>query len=1225
MFGAMCWLPILGIVPASLMAQRLPVNLGTAGDYVVLSKTGITNVPPSPIVGNIGASPITGAAVHVTCAEVTGTIQVVDAAGPAPCSVINPLGLTVAILDMQTAYTDAAGRTVPDFTEFAAGNISGRTLTPGLYKWSTSVLADATGFTLSGGPNAVWIFQVAGDITLANGAKAILAGGAQANNIFWQVAGPTGVTLGTGAIFNGTILSSKQVIMNTGAALNGRALAQTQVTLQSTAVTTPGPLVGGIPIPVAPTVTSTAPANLAVGASISSLISATFSEIMDPATISGLTFTLKNGLTSVLGTVSYVGLTATFTPGANLLANTVYTGTITTGAKDPAGIGLTSNYIWNFTTGAAPDITPPTVISTAPASGSVAVPTGSALLATFSEAMDPATITNVTFNLKQGLVPVAGSVIYVGVTGTFTPAASLLASTTYTATVTSGVKDLAGNAMASNYVWTFTTGAGPDITPPTVVSTTPTTGAVAVPTGNSLLATFSEAMDPTTITNVTFNLKQGLVPVAGSVIYFGVTGTFTPTASLLASTTYTATITTGVKDLTGNAMVANYVWTFTTGAGPDITPPTVSSTLPSSAATGVATSTALLATFSEAMDPTTVTIANFSLKQGVTPVAGTVLYAGLLGTFTPASSLAVGTTYTATITSGVKDLAGNAMVANYVWSFTTASAVVVPPVNTLPVVTSTVPANGAVLVTMTTNISANFNKPMDPLTVTAATFTVLQGTTTVAGTVSYAGGAAMFRPTTNLLPGIVYSVQLSSGVRDLAGNSLTNYQWSFTTGTSTGQSPICIANFAVLAGTAVVASGSNSIFGDVGSSPGSSVTGFAPGTIKGTVHAGDAFAARAMVDLNNAYADAVARSAGPVTLSANIGGQTFTAGLYQSGSSLDISSAPLTLDAKGDINAVFIFQIPSGFTTATNQQTILTGGANAANVFWQVGSSAFLGTNSTFKGSILAAGSITLNAGATVEGRLLARSGTVTLQGNAVASPPPFIGFGGIVNAASDAHVVAAGSIAAVFGNSLSSATVSASNYPLLTLGGSTFQVGTLAAPIFMVSCGQANVQIPWEIAGQTQAAVTATAGGVTSTVEPATVAPFAPGIFSVNQSGSGQGAVEIAATAQLAAPLGFFGNRPVRRGEYIAIYGTGFGPVTNQPATGAPALAVPLSWTTSATTATIGGMAAEVTFSGLVPGLTGLYQVNALVPAGAPIGDQVQLVVRIGGVNSNTVTIAVQ
>ena len=363
----------LAAAPFTTFAQQAPVNLGRAGDFVVLSKTGITNVPPSPIVGNVGASPITGAAVLLTCAEVTGTITVVDAAGPAPCSVVDPVGLGVAIGNMQTAYADAAGRTVPDFTELYGGNLSGKTLVPGLYKWSTGVLVDSTGFTLSGGPNAVWIFQVAGDINLANNAHVTLAGGARPVNIFWQVAGPTGVTLGTGTTFSGNILSAKQVILNTGAALNGRALAETQVTLQSTTVTTPGTLVGGVPQRVAPTVTSTVPANLSTGVPIGNLITATFSEAMDPATITGLTFTLKAGLTSVPGTVSYVGLTATFTPAANLLSNTLYTGTVTTGAKDPAGVALASDYVWTFTTGLAPDITRPTVSSTVPALGAVGV------------------------------------------------------------------------------------------------------------------------------------------------------------------------------------------------------------------------------------------------------------------------------------------------------------------------------------------------------------------------------------------------------------------------------------------------------------------------------------------------------------------------------------------------------------------------------------------------------------------------------------------------------------------------------------------------------------------------------------------------------------------------------------------------------------------------------------------------------------------------------------
>jgi hypothetical protein len=146
---------VMSFMTTCLLAQQAPVNLGGAGNFVILSKTGITDVPPSPIVGNIGASPITGAAIHLTCAEVTGSIYSVDAAGPAPCSLINPTLLTTAIVDLQTAYTDAAGRAIPNFTELFSGNISGKTLVPGLYKWSTGVSVDNTGVTLSGGPNAV--------------------------------------------------------------------------------------------------------------------------------------------------------------------------------------------------------------------------------------------------------------------------------------------------------------------------------------------------------------------------------------------------------------------------------------------------------------------------------------------------------------------------------------------------------------------------------------------------------------------------------------------------------------------------------------------------------------------------------------------------------------------------------------------------------------------------------------------------------------------------------------------------------------------------------------------------------------------------------------------------------------------------------------------------------------------------------------------------------------
>jgi hypothetical protein len=211
------------------------VNLGVAGNFVILSKTGITDVYKSAITGDIGTSPITGAAMVISCPEVTGTIFSVDAAGPA-CKVTNATMLTSAIGDLQTAYTDAAGRINPDFLNLGAGNIGGKTLTPGLYKW-TSALTIPTDIAISGGPNDVWIFQVAGTLNMASAVNITLVGGAQAKNIFWQAAGA--VTLGTTSHFEGNILGQTGINLQTGASINGRMLAQTAVTLQMNTVTQP--------------------------------------------------------------------------------------------------------------------------------------------------------------------------------------------------------------------------------------------------------------------------------------------------------------------------------------------------------------------------------------------------------------------------------------------------------------------------------------------------------------------------------------------------------------------------------------------------------------------------------------------------------------------------------------------------------------------------------------------------------------------------------------------------------------------------------------------------------------------------------------------------------------------------------------------------------------------------------------------------------------------------
>jgi hypothetical protein len=212
------------------------VDLGVAGNFAILSKSGITDVYKSTITGDVGSSPITGAAILVTCSEVTGTIYSVDAAGPLPCVVNDATRLTTAVGDMQTAYTDAAGRTNPDFLELGAGIIGGQTLTPGLYKW-TSTVSIPTDVTISGGPDDVWIFQVAGTLTMSSAVRITLSGGAQAKNIFWQVAGA--VTFGTTSHFEGNILGATGINLQTGATLNGRMLAQTAVTLQMNTVTRP--------------------------------------------------------------------------------------------------------------------------------------------------------------------------------------------------------------------------------------------------------------------------------------------------------------------------------------------------------------------------------------------------------------------------------------------------------------------------------------------------------------------------------------------------------------------------------------------------------------------------------------------------------------------------------------------------------------------------------------------------------------------------------------------------------------------------------------------------------------------------------------------------------------------------------------------------------------------------------------------------------------------------
>lgn len=237
------WVPMILGVFAAMPTQAAgpdPVNLYSAGRFVILAKAGISTTGVTSITGDLGVSPIAATAItgfdlilgssgrYSTSSLVTGKVYASDYAMP------TPVRMTDAVADMETAYTDAAGRTLPDFTELYAGDLTGQTLTPGLYKWGTGVLISAGGVTISGSPTDVWIFQIAHDLTVESGAIVTLAGGASAANIFWQVEGQT--TLGTTTRMKGIVLCATQIAINTGATLVGRALAQTAVTLDADSI-----------------------------------------------------------------------------------------------------------------------------------------------------------------------------------------------------------------------------------------------------------------------------------------------------------------------------------------------------------------------------------------------------------------------------------------------------------------------------------------------------------------------------------------------------------------------------------------------------------------------------------------------------------------------------------------------------------------------------------------------------------------------------------------------------------------------------------------------------------------------------------------------------------------------------------------------------------------------------------------------------------------------------
>jgi Ice-binding-like/Bacterial Ig-like domain len=407
--------------------------------------------------------------------------------------------------------------------------------------------------------------------------------------------------------------------------------------------------------------------------------------------------------------------------------------------------------------------------------------------------------------------------------------------------------------------------------------------------------------------------------------------------------------------------------------------PTVTMVVPQTGSIG--TNREIAVVFSKPMDPASIDTSSF-VVAGVT---GTVTYdaVNMIGAFSPSADYAANTTFSASITTGAKDVSGTPLAAAFNFSFTTGDSADTSPPNVFAMNV----AAGATCVPQNQNITVTFDEQMNSLTINPNTVFIVG----VPGKVTYdvVNLNATFSPSTNLAPNTPYTIMITKGAEDMGSVPLGGpYSETFTTVGAQGGIPIValcpfLGGFSVLAGSTVTNTGSTTITGSVGIFPGTAITGFPPGLASGTIDLADSAAAQAQAALTAGYLDAAGRS-GSTSVAGDLVGRTLTAGVYKSTSSLEVSG-DVTLDAQGDPAAVFIFQIASTLTTGSGSHVILANGASACNVFWQVGSSATLGTNSIFKGNILALTSITVTTGVNINGRVLARNGAVTLDDNVIA------------------------------------------------------------------------------------------------------------------------------------------------------------------------------------------------------------------------------------------------
>lgn len=576
------------------------------------------------------------------------------------------------------------------------------------------------------------------------------------------------------------------------------------------------------------------------------------------------------------------------------------------------------------------------------------------------------------------------------------------------------------------------------------VTPIPTLTAIRPPTGVQGVAALAVTLDGTNF-------------APGSTITVGTPGGITVTnVNVVSSSQITATFailstaTVGPRSITvtSQGQTTNAV-TFTVTA-PPLPAPVITSTNPANGATGVPINQTITATFNRAMNPATINTTTFTLNQGTatgTAITGTVTYAGNTASFKPTVNLLPSTTYFARVTSGAQDTFGNALAATSPvpnpWSFTTGLATDILP----PTITLTNPVHGASGVPINQAVSATFSKPMDPTTINGTTFTVTSpGPNPVAGTVTYnaASRIATFTPTLNFSPGITYQATVTTGAKDLIGNALAPgavpNPWIFSVGTGTAVSPVPLGRASTFGAFGRNAGITNQgiltvINGDIGTTAASTlITGFHDltpnctytetplnvGTVNGTIYTAPpnptpacttegtaatlAIATTAAADALTAFNALVAMPGGtdPSGPGGELGGLTLTPGVYKAAlGSFKITGTDLTLNAQGDPNAVFVFQMSSSLTVGLAGPTgarsiILLNGAQAKNVFWQVGSAATINSagGGTFAGTIISSATTTFStAGNTVittlNGRALALNAAVTMVNTVITVPAP--------------------------------------------------------------------------------------------------------------------------------------------------------------------------------------------------------------------------------------------